>query len=142
MSDYFDFTEETKRINDYLNKVQVELHLPEEAIKKKKPWKGELEFSEYATFYPDPSKNFKYNMSGTKSKPEQTDIKAKISYTDKSRNSNYFAKQGLPKLETGLPGGFEVGITHYPYRKKKLQPKPYSEMRYGGMIPKFKPFKT
>ena len=90
------------------------------------PWKGGVEAFHYtpATFF------------GTGINLVPPEFKAKASFTDYGKNTEYFAKSGLPQLGTGLPKSFEAGIKHWPGRKKEQQPKPYSEMRYGGIVSK------
>jgi hypothetical protein len=102
------------------------------------PWKGGVEAFHYtpATFFPNQYRGgFKHNIAGTGINPVAPEFKAKASFMDYGKNTEYFAKSGLPQLNQGLPS-FEAGIKHWPGRKKEQQPKPYSEMRYGGVVSK------
>ena len=104
------------------------------------PLKGGIEAFHYtpATFFPNQHRGgFKHNIAGTGINPVAPEFKAKASFMDYNKNTEYFAKSGLPLLNEGLPS-FEAGIKHWPGRKKEQQPKPYSEMRYGGQIPQYK----
>lgn len=103
------------------------------------PWKGGVEAFHYtpATFFPNQQRGgFKHNIAGTGINPVAPEFKAKASFMDYGKNTEYFAKSGLPQPGTGLPKSFEAGIKHWPGRKKEQQPKPYSEMRYGGVVSK------
>jgi len=105
------------------------------------PWKGGIEAFHYtpATFFPNrQTGDFKYNIAGTGINPVAPEFKAKASFMDYGKNTEYFAKSGLPQPGTGLPKSVEVGLKHWPGRKKEQQPKPYSEMRYGGKVSQYK----
>ena len=103
------------------------------------PWKGGVEAFHYtpATFFPNrQTGDFKHNIAGTGINPVAPEFKAKASFMDYGKNTEYFAKSGLPQFGTGLPKSVEVGLKHWPGRKKEQQPKPYSELRYGGVVSK------